>query len=62
MAEATQAELAGTHLSGTVIVGQVRTAASDVLQATGMDRTEALRRIREVASAQSDPHRTPPAG
>ncbi|RKN29521.1 FUSC family protein [Micromonospora musae] len=62
VAHATQAELAGTHLSGTVIVGQVRTAASDVLQATGMDRTEALRRIREVASAQSDPHRNPPAG
>ena len=35
------------------IVGQVRTVASDVLQATGMDRAEALRRIREVAAAQS---------
>ncbi|MEU8338696.1 FUSC family protein [Micromonospora tulbaghiae] len=53
VAAATRAELAGTGLSGTVIVGQVRTAASDVLQATGMDREEALRRIREVAAAQS---------
>ncbi|MER7440209.1 FUSC family protein [Micromonospora avicenniae] len=59
VAEATQAEIAGTQLSGTVIVGQVRTAASDVLQATGIDRPEALRRIREVASAQSDPHHRP---
>ncbi|WP_244933230.1 hypothetical protein [Micromonospora tulbaghiae] len=53
VAAATRAELAGTGLSGTVIVGQVRTAASDILQATGMDREEALRRIREVAAAQS---------
>ncbi|MEH0821825.1 MULTISPECIES: FUSC family protein [Micromonospora] len=53
VAAATRAELAGTGLSGTVIVGQVRTAASDILQATGMDRDEALRRIREVAAAQS---------
>lgn len=55
VAEATQAEIAGTRLSGTVIVGQVRSAASDVLQATGLDRAEALRRIREVATAQSHP-------
>ncbi|MFD0783106.1 aromatic acid exporter family protein [Micromonospora azadirachtae] len=62
VAEATKAEIAGTQLSGTVIVGQVRTAASDVLQATGIDRTEALRRIREVASAQSDPDGRQQAG
>ncbi|PGH42199.1 Uncharacterized membrane protein YgaE, UPF0421/DUF939 family [Micromonospora sediminicola] len=55
VAEATRAEMAGTGLSGTVIVGQVRSAVSDVLQSTGMDRTEALRRIRDVAAGQSRP-------
>ncbi|MEV4760833.1 FUSC family protein [Micromonospora sp. NPDC049559] len=55
VAEATRAEIAGTRLSGTVIVGQIRTAVSDLLQATGKDRETTLRRIREVAYAQSHP-------
>jgi uncharacterized membrane protein YgaE (UPF0421/DUF939 family) len=46
---AASADAEGTQLSGTVVVAQVRTAASDLLRATGLDRTHANHLVRHTA-------------
>ncbi|MGN9777544.1 hypothetical protein ACTMS0_17525 [Micromonospora sp. H33] len=46
---AARAAAEGTHLSGTVVVAQVRTAASDLLRATGLERTHANHLVRHTA-------------
>ncbi|MFK3985022.1 aromatic acid exporter family protein [Micromonospora sp. NPDC050397] len=43
----------GVGFSGSVVVAQVRTTASDVLRATGLERTEANRLVRRAVSAQT---------
>lgn len=43
----------GVGFSGSVVVAQVRTTASDVLRATGVERTEANRLVRRAVSAQT---------
>ncbi|RKR88850.1 uncharacterized membrane protein YgaE (UPF0421/DUF939 family) [Micromonospora pisi] len=48
----------GVGFSGSVVVAQVRTTASDVLRATGLERTEANRLVRRAVSPQAAPTRT----
>ncbi|MER7471357.1 FUSC family protein [Micromonospora sp. NPDC000018] len=48
---AARAATEGTQLSGTVVVAQVRTAASDLLRGTGLDRTQANQIVRQTAKA-----------
>ncbi|MEO3742834.1 FUSC family protein [Plantactinospora sp. B5E13] len=44
----------GVGFSGSVVVAQVRTAGSDVLRATGIERTEANRLVRLAAGGHPD--------
>ncbi|MEV4627761.1 FUSC family protein [Micromonospora sp. NPDC049523] len=48
----------GVGFSGSVIVAQIRTTASDVLRATGIERTEANRLVRRAVSTQTSPTRS----
>ncbi|WP_329104927.1 FUSC family protein [Micromonospora sp. NBC_01699] len=47
----------GVGFSGSVVVAQIRTAASDVLRATGVERIEANRLVRQAVSTQTSPTR-----
>ncbi|MGW4466936.1 FUSC family protein [Micromonospora sp. NPDC004704] len=48
----------GVGFSGSVVVAQIRTTASDVLRATGIERTEANRLVRRAVSTQTSPTRS----
>jgi uncharacterized membrane protein YgaE (UPF0421/DUF939 family) len=49
----------GVGFSGSVVVAQVRTTASDLLRATGVERIEANRLVRLAVSSETDPARAP---
>ncbi|MFG1898091.1 aromatic acid exporter family protein [Micromonospora zamorensis] len=48
--EAGSAHRQGLGFSGTIVVSQLRTAANDLLQATGVSRDEARRLVRQAAA------------
>jgi uncharacterized membrane protein YgaE (UPF0421/DUF939 family) len=45
----------GVGFSGSVVIAQIRTTASDVLRATGVERTEANRLVRQAVSTHTTP-------
>jgi hypothetical protein len=52
--EAGRAYADGVGFSGTVVVAQVRTIASDLLRAGGIERTEANRLVRRAIDPGND--------
>jgi hypothetical protein len=51
--EATSALKSSNDLETSVLVGQIRSAAIDLLQAAGMDQPEALQALREASRLDS---------
>jgi len=65
--EAAKAYAEGVGFSGGVVVAQVRTTATDLLRATGVDFAEAPRLVRRAAGWHNRPRsarrgRRPPTG
>ncbi|WP_407938007.1 FUSC family protein [Micromonospora rifamycinica] len=61
VSEAGRAYDQGVGFSGSVVVAQVRTTASDLLVASGIDQEEANRLIRQAFGGQGAPDRGPAA-
>ncbi|OZV79807.1 FUSC family protein [Micromonospora echinospora] len=59
VSEAGRAYTQGVGFSGSVVVAQVRTTASDLMVASGLDQEEANRLVREAFGEEESP--TPPA-
>ncbi|MGW4461067.1 FUSC family protein [Micromonospora sp. NPDC004704] len=55
VADAGRAYGEGVGFSGSVVVAQVRTTASDLLRATGLERTEAIHLVRQAVNAWQHP-------
>ncbi|MFD0822368.1 aromatic acid exporter family protein, partial [Micromonospora zhanjiangensis] len=63
VSEAGQAYADGVGFSGSVVVAQIRTTASDLLRATGIERVEANRLVRRaVETGKEHSPRTSPVG
>ncbi len=57
--EATSVLQASDDLKTSVLVGQIRSASLDLLQAAGMDPVEALEALREASRRASEEGPTP---
>jgi uncharacterized membrane protein YgaE (UPF0421/DUF939 family) len=60
VSEAGRAYAEGVGFSGSVVVAQLRTTASDLLRATGIERAEANRQVRKAVSSQLPAGRSGP--
>ncbi|MGI5213103.1 FUSC family protein [Plantactinospora sp. CA-290183] len=61
VSEAGRAYADGVGFSGSVVIAQVRTTGSDLLRATGIERTEANRLVRKAVGSHAGPAAAPAA-
>ncbi|GAB3071339.1 FUSC family protein [Micromonospora schwarzwaldensis] len=60
VSEAGRAYAQGVGFSGSVVIAQVRTAASDLMVASGIDQEEANRLVRQAFHGENQPSDAPP--